>query len=163
MSKVFVDTNVLVYSVDYRVREKRSRARKLLESLPREGYGVISTQVMQEFYVVATRKLGIDALIAKNMLNALRGFETVTVDIDLIKEAVDCSILDRLSFWDALIIVAAEKAQCSAVWSEDLNDGQVVRGVRIENPFKDTKAAGPRRVKDRGAAYRRKRTRKKAN
>ena len=54
----------------------------------------------------------------------------------IIKEAIDCSIINRLSFWDALIVTAAEGAKCEKIWSEDLNDGQVVRGVRIENPLR---------------------------
>jgi hypothetical protein len=53
----------------------------------------------------------------------------------LIKEAIDCAIINRLSFWDALIVVAAESAHCEELWTEDLNPGQVIRGVRIENPL----------------------------
>ena len=60
----------------------------------------------------------------------------------LIKEAIDCSIINRLSFWDALIIAAAESAKCERLWTEDLNHGQIVRGVRIENPLKTTDKNG---------------------
>jgi predicted nucleic acid-binding protein len=60
----------------------------------------------------------------------------VLVDMDLVGEAVDCSILNRLSFWDALIVVAAEKAGCAEVWTEDMNEGQTIRGVKLHNPFR---------------------------
>jgi predicted nucleic acid-binding protein len=69
------------------------------------------------------------------MLRAFERFEIVQVTPELIHEAVDCSILGQLSFWDALVIVCAESANCSLLWSEDLSGGQVVRGVRIENPL----------------------------
>ena len=135
MSKVFVDTNVLVYSEDNNSPAKQRVARALLSRMHIEHTGVISTQVVQEFYVAATRKLMIDALTAKSMLNTFRALEIVTVDTELIKEAIDCSIINRLSFWDALIVVSAEKARCEVLWTEDLNSGQIIRGVRIENPF----------------------------
>jgi predicted nucleic acid-binding protein len=60
----------------------------------------------------------------------------VVVSPTLIKDAIDCSIINRLSFWDALIVVSAESAQCEILWTEDLNHGQIIRGVRIENPLK---------------------------
>ena len=53
-----------------------------------------------------------------------------------LREAIDCSIINRLSFWDALIVVSAESARCEILWTEDLNHGQVIRGVHIENPLK---------------------------
>jgi predicted nucleic acid-binding protein len=92
---------------------------------------------MQEFYVTATRKLGIEPLVAKGLLHDFEHFEIIPIQPSLINEAIDCSILNTLSFWDALIIVSAEKAQCERLWTEDLNHGQVVRGVKIENPFQN--------------------------
>ena len=133
--KTFIDTNVLVYSVDRHSPEKQRRAREILRTIEREGGGVISTQVVQEFYVTATRKLGIDPFEAKGLLEPLSALEIVTADIALIKEAVDCSILNRISFWDALIVISAEKARCARLLTEDMNAGQTIRGVRIENPF----------------------------
>jgi predicted nucleic acid-binding protein len=106
-----------------------------LKGIALERNGVISTQVLQEFYVASTRKLGTDPLIAKDILRTLERFETVVISPMLIREAVDCSILNHLSFWDALIIVAAESAHCETLWTEDLNHGQIIRGVRIENPL----------------------------
>ncbi|MBW2208914.1 MAG: hypothetical protein JRG79_18575 [Deltaproteobacteria bacterium] len=54
---------------------------------------------------------------------------------EIVKDAIDCSILNRLSLWDALIVVAAESARCEKIWTENLNDGQIIRGVRVENPL----------------------------
>jgi predicted nucleic acid-binding protein len=139
MAKTFIDTNVLIYSLDQYDPVKRKKSRLLLEALTKERRGVISTQVMQEFYVAATKKLGAEPLVVKDILKSFEHFETVIIEPDLIKEAIDCSIINRISFWDALIVTAAESAKCDMLWSEDLNDGQVIRGVRIENPYKDSK------------------------
>ncbi|RJQ53146.1 MAG: PIN domain-containing protein [Desulfobacteraceae bacterium] len=135
MSKVFLDTNILVYSLDQSDPRKKERCRDLLKHLASERNGVISTQVLQEFYVASTVKLGADPLIIKDILRSFERFETVVLTPMLIREAVDCAVLNRISFWDSLIIVAAESAHCETLWSEDLNDGQVIRGVRIHNPL----------------------------
>ena len=135
MSKVFLDTNVIVYSLDRSDSNKKKKCRELLKDVARERNGVISTQVLQEFYVASTNKLRADPLIVKDILRNLERFETVVITPMLIREAADCSIINRLSFWDSLIIVAAESAHCEVLWTEDLNDGQIIRGVRIENPL----------------------------
>jgi predicted nucleic acid-binding protein len=135
MSKVFLDTNILVYSLDRSDAGKRKKCRELIKGLTVEGSGVISTQVMQEFHVAATIKLGADPLLVKDILRSLERFETVVVSPVLIREAIDCAIINRVSFWDALIVVSAESARCEVLWSEDLNHGQIMRGVRIENPM----------------------------
>jgi len=136
MSKLFVDTNILVYCMDDSDKKRKARCRTLIEALVGELYGVLSTQVLQEFYVAATKKLGADPLAVKDILHSFRRFETVVITPELIKEAIDCSLINRLSFWDSLIVVAAESARCEKIWTEDLNDGQIIRGVRIENPLK---------------------------
>lgn len=135
MSKVFIDTNILVYAMDSFAPDKQRRCRDILRNLHSKVRGVISTQVMQEFYVTATKKLGADPLVVKGLLNAFERFDTVIVTPDIIKDAIDCSILNRLPLWDALIVVTAESARCEKIWTEDLNDGQIIRGVRIENPL----------------------------
>ena len=135
MSKVFIDTNILVYAMDAFDTAKQKRCRDLLRSLNSDVRGVISTQVMQEFYVTVTKKLGADPLVVKDLLNAFERFDTVIVTPEIVKDAIDCSILNRLSLWDALIVVAAESARCEKIWTEDLNDGQIIRGVRVENPL----------------------------
>jgi predicted nucleic acid-binding protein len=139
MSKVFVDTNILVYCMDDSDKKRKARCRTLIEALAGDLYGVISTQVLQEFYVAATKKLGADPLAVKDILHSFGRFETVVITPEIIKEAIDCSLINRLSFWDSLIVVAAESARCEKIWTEDLNDGQIIRGVRIENPLKSLK------------------------
>jgi predicted nucleic acid-binding protein len=136
MSKVFIDTNILVYSLDRFDPIKQKKCRSLLKRLTDDFQGVISTQVMQEFYVTTVKKLGADPLLIKDILHAYERFETVIITTETIRDAIDCSIINRLSFWDALIVVAAESARCEKLWSEDLNDGQVIRGVQIENPLR---------------------------
>ena len=143
MSKVFLDTNILAYAMDRSSPRRRDKCRALLRDVRENATGVISTQVLQECYVAMTRKLGVDPLLAKGILHSLGGFETVVVDPPLIHEAIDCSVLNRLSFRDALIVVSAEIARCRKLWTEDLSHGQVVRGVRIENPLRRGPAMTP--------------------
>lgn len=136
MPKVFIDTNILVYSLDQSDVNKQGKCRLLLRGLTTGDLkAVISTQVMQEFYVAATRKLGADPLLTKDILHSFERFEVVAISPPLIKEAVDCSVINRISFWDSLLVVAAESARCERLWTEDLNHGQTIRGVLIENPL----------------------------
>jgi predicted nucleic acid-binding protein len=135
--KTFLDSNVLVYSADESPAEKakHDRAIELLSAHPEEL--VVSTQVLQEFYVVTTRKLK-TPLSEERAARAVRGLtklDVVGVDTPLVLAAVDTSRLVQLSFRDALIIEAASRAGCERVLSEDLNATQVIRGVRVENPF----------------------------
>ena len=136
MSKVFLDTNVFVYSLDQSDSTKRKKCRNLIKSLTNENSGVISTQVLQELYVAATAKLGADPLLVKDIIRSLERLETVVGSPMLIKEPIDCSLINRLSFWDALLVVTAESAHCEILRTEDLNHGQVIRGVLIANPLK---------------------------
>jgi predicted nucleic acid-binding protein len=136
MSRVFLDTNVLAYAFDSRNAPKRDRARALLKHLYEEDEVCVSTQVLQEFYVVATKKLGLDPLVAKEALRSFERFSVVAVDPRLIAEAIDVSILHKLSFWDSLIVAAAEIMRCDTLYTEDLADGAALRGVAIRNPFK---------------------------
>lgn len=135
MSKIFIDTNILVYSLDPKNQEKKDLARKILKKIVETQQPVISTQVIQEFYVVASSKLKADSIAVKNIIHNFHNMEIVNNDLALIEEAIDISILSQLSFWDSLIIAAAEKANCEYVFSEDLNSGQSYRGVKVLNPF----------------------------
>jgi len=139
MSKIFIDTNILVYTADTRNTKKCNICRSCLQSLDKEKkIGVISTQVLQEFYVVLTKKLKIDPLMTKNIMSFFDNFEIILIDQEIIKDAIDISILSQISFWDSLIIAAAKKAKCKQIWSEDLNAGQLIQGVKIINPCKKT-------------------------
>ena len=135
MSKIFIDTNILIYSLDKYAPDKQKKARQLLRKAAVEHNGVISTQVLQEFYVAATRKLDVDPILAKEMVNKFKNYETVLITTEMINDAVDCSILQRITFWDSLILVAGEKALCETIWTEDLNNGQIIKGIKITNPF----------------------------
>ena len=135
MSKTFIDTNIIIYSLDQADPVKQAQARTLLKSLQEKRSGVLSTHAFQEFYVVATSKLGVEPLLAKKIISSLANFETVTIDLPLIKQAIDIYAVDNISFWDALIVSAAAAAKCETIWTEDLNHGQLISGVKIENPF----------------------------
>jgi len=150
-AKVFLDTNVLVYAVDAADPGKRKTARDQIEALAREHRGVISTQVLQEFYVCAVKKLGMDPLAARELVTEWQNFEVVVVETELINRAIDCSVLFRISFWDALIVASAERARCFQLLTEDLNHGQVLHGVCIENPFRE---GSPGKVMERASLYR---------
>jgi predicted nucleic acid-binding protein len=133
--KVFLDTNVLVYAQDIDAPHKRERSRQLLAEVAASGRGVISTQVLQEYYVTATRKMGVAPLAAKSVVQSFRLFEVVQLSPDLIEQAIDRSVLSQLSFWDALIVAASVASECTTIYSEDLNAGQVIGGVKVVNPF----------------------------
>ncbi len=135
VSKIFIDTNILVYTLDKRHEARQQKARKVLKKTASSHQPVISTQVIKEFYVVATAKLGADQIIIKNIIHNFRNMEIVNNDLELIEQAIDISVLSRLSFWDSLIIAAAEKARCEIILSEDLNPGQLYRGGAVLNPF----------------------------
>ena len=136
--RVFFDTNVLAYLHDKGSPEKRHVVRELLSSWFPTGKMVVSTQVLQELYVVLTKKLKPpvppgEALEELERLNL--GAKTVVVTPELIFRAVRIHAENAISFWDALIVSAASYGGCKVIFTEDLNPGQVIEGVRVENPF----------------------------
>jgi predicted nucleic acid-binding protein len=134
--KGFIDTNVLVYQLDKRDLDKRNTCRGIVRDLVGRNDAVISTQVLQEFYVICTTKLKLKPVFVKGLIHGFENMEVVTIGTELIKEAIDASVQNDVSFWDSLIIVSAEAARCKYLYTEDLNDGQIIRNVRIQNPFK---------------------------
>ena len=135
-SRSFLDTNVLIYAVDRAEPRKQNTALELIARHATARTGVISTQVLQEFYSAATRKLGIAPLQARQHLRDFRVFDIVQITADIIEEGVDCSILSRISFWDGLIVASASAGKCSELISEDLSDGQLIQGITVRNPFR---------------------------
>ena len=133
--KVFIDANVFIYAQDNGSPTKQRRSREVIRELIEAGEGVTSTQVLQEFYVAATRKLGVEPMAADAVLKTFGVFEIVQVTPALIHDAVGCSILNGINFWDALVIAAAAAAGCSTILTEDLNPGQNILGVKVQNPF----------------------------
>jgi len=136
VSKIFLDTNILFYTVDRNDKKKLSQSRKILENAIANDKPVISTQVLQEFYSATTTKLKLNKIIAKNIIHNFRNMEIVQVDLGIIEQGIDISLLFQISFWDSLIIAAAEHANCEMIYTEDLNDTQTIRGIKIVNPFK---------------------------
>jgi len=134
-TKIFIDTNILIYTVDAHDAEKQIRARSIVKSVVENDLPVISTQILQEFYSASTTKLKVDPLIAKNLVHNFGNMEVVPVDPHTIEQGIDISILCRISFWDGLVVAAAEQANCEILFSEDLNNGQTIRGIKILNPF----------------------------
>lgn len=132
----FLDTNVLVYADDLDAGAKRETARQILMDALGSGEGVLSTQVLQEFFVISTGKLGVESALARRKVELLAEMDIVRIDLALLLAAIDLSRLHSFSFWDALIVRAAAAAGCGLLLTEDLQHGQVVDGVRIENPFR---------------------------
>ncbi len=133
--KIFIDTNVLVYTQNDKEKEKQLICRKVLSGLIDKNLLVISTQVMQEYYNVATQKMRLEKLYVKRTIEMFDIYEIITIQPLIIFQAIDIQILHQLSFWDSLIISAAKSANCSMVLTEDMNDGQIIEGVKIQNPF----------------------------
>ena len=134
MSEVFLDTNVLVYAFDTSDREKQARALAVLAQHPD---ATISTQVLLEWFAAVTRKLTppMPPAAAQKGLESLAKLSVATADAELVVRAAQTSVEYQLSIWDAMVIEAAAIAGCRVLLSEDLNDAQVIRGVRVQNPF----------------------------
>ena len=140
--KAFVDTNVLVYAYDRAAGAKRDLARDLLEALWNEGRGVLSTQVLQEFYVNIRRKTRppVSQEVARALVADYLVWDPIVNDGATVLEAVDVGHRYQLSLWDALIVVAARKGDASVLYSEDLNHGQTFGSVQVLNPFLESES-----------------------
>jgi predicted nucleic acid-binding protein len=134
----FVDSNVLVYAHDLSETERRPVAQRLLDELWETRSGVVSTQVLSEFYVVATRKFDppLARRHAREVVAAYSAWPVVEVDPALILAASTLEERHRLSFWDALVVEAAVRAGATRVVSEDLQTGRRIRNLLVENPFR---------------------------
>ncbi len=135
MSKVFFDTNILGYAVDSFDKRKQQIALRLLEEHRIAGTSTISTQVLQEFYMVAAKKLGVADALTKSMMASLSLLDVVVISPKMILAAIEKHRKYKTSFWDALIMVAALERKCSILFSEDFNHGQKMNGLVISNPF----------------------------
>jgi len=135
MARAFLDTNVLVYADDVDSGAKRGKSQALVVAALANGDAVISTQVLQEYFAVATRKLAVPAEVAQKKVEVLSTLVAVTIDVDHIVESIKLHRLYNLSFWDALIVHAARRAGCDRLITEDLQAGQRIEGVDIVNPF----------------------------
>lgn len=139
--RAFLDTNIFVYAVDTADPVKQKRA---LEILTTTSDAAVSTQVMNEFYVVTTRKLAtpLPATDAAEMVARMAELVCVAVDADLVRSAIWAGQRWQLSHWDALMVVAAQRAGSDRLLTEDLTAGASYDGLRIENPFQPSGPAG---------------------
>jgi predicted nucleic acid-binding protein len=133
----FIDTNVLVYAHDRSGTRKQPIAEALLDDLWRTRGGAVSTQVLQEFYVVATRKFDppMRRGAAREIVALYGEWTTVQVDVALIFAASKLEERHGFSFWDALVVEAARRCGAPRLLTEDLQAGRRIGGVSIENPF----------------------------
>lgn len=130
----FLDTNVLVYAFDSSEPAKQQHAQELMADHPD---AVISTQVLLEWCAVVTRKFSPPMPMheAASVMSELAALSVVPADAEVVVRAAQCAAAHQLSIWDAMMIESAALAGCETLWSEDLADGAVLRGVTVRNPF----------------------------
>ena len=138
IGKTFIDTNVLIYAHDADAGSKHQIAKEVLRELWTERTGVLSVQVLQEFYVNVTRKIStpVSKELARLVVSSYAIWCTETTPTE-IASAFRIEDESRIGFWDALIVAAASKSGATRILSEDLNAGQRIAGIVIENPFVD--------------------------
>lgn len=134
--RTFLDTNVLVYLFDTQDEAKHERARSLLQETPAASL-VLSTQVLSEFYWATTRRLSVplDHAAAATAVDRLCRLAVVAIDKEMVRGAIELAEATSIAYWDALVVRAASFSVCQRLFTEDLNHGQVIDGVRVENPF----------------------------
>jgi predicted nucleic acid-binding protein len=136
--RYFVDTNILMYAHDAGAGEKHHVARALVEGLWETRSGVVSTQVLQELAVNLRRKAKkpLDARATRDVVSDYLAWHVVANGGDSILEALDIEARFHMSFWDALVIQAAQAGGADTLYSEDLSDGQRYGTVEVKNPFR---------------------------
>ncbi len=135
--KRFFDTNILFYAYDTSDPAKQATAETLVRQAAADGSGVVSTQVLGEFYhATVTRKAVLDSREAERAIRALGCLHVVEIDLLLVEAAISHHRQFQLRYWDALILAAAQRASCVELLSEDFNDGQDYAGVHARNPFR---------------------------
>ncbi len=138
--RIFVDTNVLVYAYDRSEPHKQGRALDVLDRLTMTGVGVISTQVLSEFFIAVTRKIAIPMEVKEayeRIRNYLQSWTVVDLTGLTVLEAVRGTQTYQFSYWDAQVWASARLNQTSLVFSEDFASGSVIEGIRFVNPFSE--------------------------
>ena len=132
-----MDTNVLVYAYDRRDISKRSQAQELLTTGIEDETAVISVQVLGEFFTVVTQRIQnpLSTEEAQEVVNLISVLPVMELDLALVRRAISTHLRYQISYWDALIVAAAESAGCAQIFSEDLNPGQSYHGIVVVNPF----------------------------
>ena len=131
----FIDTNILIYAEASDAPAKQQAALAILKQLFDAASGVLSTQVLQEYCNVAIKKLKLPAQHIRAQLDMYEQFEIIQVTPAVIRAGLDLHQTRSVSFFDAIILASAQIAGCDLLYSEDLNTGETIGGVRIINPF----------------------------
>jgi predicted nucleic acid-binding protein len=138
IDKLFVDTNILIYAYDLDAGAKHKQAAELIRGLWQNGSGVLSTQVLQEFYVNVTQKIvkPVPFAAARGIIDAYRAWQVQVNTVETVLLASEYQERNQLSFWDAMIVAAAVQGGATVLLTEDLNAGQLIEGVQVRNPFR---------------------------
>lgn len=131
----FIDTNLLLYCDDSSQPEKQKKALELVVEHRKHNTGVVSIQVLQEYYANSVRKYGADPLVARKKVEIYARFEVVEPSVADLMAAIDLNRTQMISYWDAMIVHCAQRSGCRVLLSEDMQHGQTINGVRIVNPF----------------------------
>lgn len=131
----FLDTNVLIYADDSADPRKQQKAIELIIEHRRTRTGVVSLQVLQEYFVAATKKLKLDPAVARSQVEFHSGFQVVEPAVNDVLAAIDFHRLNGLSFWDSLVVRCAQQSGCRVLLSEDMQHGRTIDGMTIVNPF----------------------------
>ena len=131
----FIETNALIYADASDAGDKQARASAVVAQCLRDGSGVISTQVLHEFVNAAVRKLALPLDLLRALVRLCSRFETVNASAAAVLDALDLHALNKISFWDALIVQAARQSGCEQLLTQDRQAGAVLAGVRIVKPF----------------------------
>jgi predicted nucleic acid-binding protein len=136
--RTFVDSNILIYAHDLDAGPKHADAAERIAALWSTSEGTLSTQVLQEFYVNVTQKIKrpISRAAAREVVRDYTPWIHSLITGDTIIRASEISEIWRFSFWDSMILAAAEQSKAGTLLTEDLNHGQIVAGIQIENPFR---------------------------
>lgn len=135
LPRTFFDTNILIYAEDAAFPAKQKTAIGLLVEHRRQRTGVLSSQVLGEFFEVATRRLKMDPALARAQASFYSQFELIVPDLTDAFAAMDLHRLHRYNYWDSLVLRCAIATGCKVLLSEDMHRGQLIDGVRIVNPF----------------------------
>jgi predicted nucleic acid-binding protein len=134
-ARSFFDTNVLIYADDRAFPAKQRRALELVAEHRRARTGVVSLQVLQEYFVTVTRKLQLDVLLARRKVELISEFDVASPEVPDVLAAIDLHRLHRISFWDAMVVRSAKQSGCRILLSEDMQKAREIEGVGIVNPF----------------------------
>lgn len=136
--KIFLDTNVFVYAYDVSAGIKHKKAQEIIVALWDSGNGVLSTQVLQEFFMIVTKKIPnlLDPMIVKQIISDFLKWNVVVNNGETILKSIELHRKHYYSFWDSMIIQSAIDGNADILFSEDFADDKTIEGVKIKNPFK---------------------------